>query len=361
MRRLDELEVDVHVVRDQPAPLELLLLGIAISEARRRHRLRKELLEARSGGSDLHQRSMRFWHQLVCKRADAEPDERAVVEDLRRDVRVVHRVAQMRHQQHVARSHVPPVECVVVDVAEQRARFGAVGAVRVDALGEREHLLLQVARARHREVARGGGRIVGRAARRLCRFAQLGLWLGHRLIIVIIIIIIILVVLLLLHGLLLLLCLGLGGDGLGLGRHGRLRQLHLALLRVVHRHVEERLLAVVGVLDDARADARGVCERLGRGRLRVVVGERVLHQIDEGHFVLEASHVLGRVRVLLLQRLVPLVVDALEVGEDVARHLRHARVDILVVLVAELSRGHLDCVDHGRTLHNLDLEIGVGH
>ena len=54
VHRLDELEVDVHVVRHQPPPLRLVLLGRALAKARRREALSEELLEARAR-SDLHQ------------------------------------------------------------------------------------------------------------------------------------------------------------------------------------------------------------------------------------------------------------------------------------------------------------------
>ena len=45
--RLDELEVDVHVVWHEPAALLLLELRVAVLEARRGEPLSKELLEAR--------------------------------------------------------------------------------------------------------------------------------------------------------------------------------------------------------------------------------------------------------------------------------------------------------------------------
>ena len=83
---------------------------------------------------------------------------------------------------------------------------------------------------------------------------------------------------------------------------------------------EPHLLAVVNVLDDAGGDACGV---VGRVLLGVVVLESVLHQIDEGDLVLEARDVVGAVVVLQLQRLVELVVEALEVREE--RALREKR------------------------------------
>mmetsp|Transcript_6175 Transcript_6175/g.14243 ORF Transcript_6175/g.14243 Transcript_6175/m.14243 type:complete len:204 (-) Transcript_6175:192-803(-) len=154
VHRLDELEVDVHVVRDEPPPFEPLLLGVALGEARRGDRLREQLLQARARRRDLHERRVRLRHQLVDEGADAQAHERPVVQDLRRDVRLVHRVAEVRHEQYVARRVVLAVQREVVHVTQQRARLRAVGAVLVDACRERCHERLEHARPRHREVAR---------------------------------------------------------------------------------------------------------------------------------------------------------------------------------------------------------------
>mmetsp|Transcript_33254 Transcript_33254/g.106088 ORF Transcript_33254/g.106088 Transcript_33254/m.106088 type:complete len:251 (+) Transcript_33254:755-1507(+) len=249
MHRLDQLEVDVHVVRHEAAPLEPLLLRVALAVPLRRDGLGEQLLDA-GAGRQLHQRRVRLNHELVGEGAQAHPDQGAVVQDLRRDVHPVDNVPQVRHEQQVPRLGVPAVQRVLVHLAQQRARAGALRSMRVDAPSERVHLGAQIHRARHHEgivLGRGGGR---RGGRRSGRLAQRGLW-PHRVVVVVVVVRLVLCLdlfrsqpLRLLDGRF------LGRRRLGHALEHLLLQLHLALGGVLGGRVEERLLPVVDVFND---------------------------------------------------------------------------------------------------------------
>lgn len=100
--------------------------------------LGEELLDA--GRADVPEAVVRVADEPLAEGAEPERDHHAVVEDLRRDVRLADVVLQVAHQEEVARRVEAVVQRVVRDVAEHGAGAAPVVAVLVDRNAQKTQL-----------------------------------------------------------------------------------------------------------------------------------------------------------------------------------------------------------------------------
>lgn len=129
VRGLEQLDVEVHVERQQPSLLDELLLRRELGPVSL-DRLGKELLLS-LGREHLGQDCLALADVSTAERREAELHDSPVVQDLSGDVGVLDRVLHVRHEEQIPGLVVPPVHGVVEDVDEdgagaQQRRFRAV-------------------------------------------------------------------------------------------------------------------------------------------------------------------------------------------------------------------------------------------
>mmetsp|Transcript_31352 Transcript_31352/g.67596 ORF Transcript_31352/g.67596 Transcript_31352/m.67596 type:complete len:342 (-) Transcript_31352:988-2013(-) len=305
----------MHVERHLPPLLELLLLRGAVVVPQR-HALRQNLSDP-AAGVKLRQAVVGIRNQPLPEGAQSNLGHRPVEEDLGRNVHVVDRVLQVGHQQQVPRRVKVVVDRLVEDVTQHGPGLCPLVRILVDeedkVLDQLEEVLL------HREVR---GQLHGRLvldAHVLLVAEDLGLGLRTR-----------------------------RGGVLGLGLRllgGRSIGVLGLLLLDVHEHphgVVHSLGLRVVVLQLPQGDP-------GHHRLLVlpgkVLGDLLSHGQDHG-LVLEPVEVVLGVRVDDLQRLEPLVVQALQAANQVARDrdgvaLSGALLLLRVVLLKGVLHGNV--------------------